>query len=761
MRDRQYTIEQKIEKNRIDALYQRSKTASLALFITCTIYVLLLTKRFPWQSLLNWYLVLLLVLGGRIFLTRLYEKDQEGSKPLSFWLNLFRFGIFVAGATVGSLSIFFLDRQSIPFVVMAIIVPYGITVGAVTWLIDFVSFFLYVITIMLPVVHQTAVATDHTGTSILTCVLILFFLRFSREYNDNYIDNTRLRYENKALLEDLEEEKNKIVNRLGRILNDSTTEIFVAEAESFRCLQVNQGAVDDLGYTKAEFENINLLDIFTGLDRPSFIKLLAPLYKGHTELIIHKGFNRRKDGTTFPIEASIQLSTTEEPPIIVANVQDITERTKWEQKLIYQANFDQLTGLLNRHYMQSYMYSVFNRAKRQRKKVALLFLDLDNFKNINDTLGHDTGDELLKQTANRISTELRKSDTASRTGGDEFTVLLESLEENTHAEVVANKLVNTLQQPFMIKEQEIYTTASVGISIYPDDGTSHDQLMQCADMAMYQAKEDGRNTYRFFSKEMRRSSEEQMQMSNHLRYAIDKDELSLLFQPKIDISRNKIVGAEALLRWHNQELGSVSPGIFVPLAENLGLINEIGSWVLQRACLDTMQWQPFLNDTFRMSVNVSPQQFRTGTLLDAVDIALRESGLPECQLELEITESLLVQDSHKPLSILNTLHDQGVVLALDDFGTGYSSLSYLRKFPLQVLKIDRSFIHDLDGDHNSKALVDAVIAMAHSLNLEIVAEGVENEQQLDYLRLREVKIIQGYLFSPPVPAEKFLALLQL
>ena len=281
---------------------------------------------------------------------------------------------------------------------------------------------------------------------------------------------------------------------------------------------------------------------------------------------------------------------------------------------------------------------------------------------------------------------------------------------------------------------------------------SQDELMQCADMAMYQAKDDGRNTYRFFSQEMRRTSEKQMLMSNYLRYAIAKNELSLVFQPKIDISRNQIVGAEALLRWHNYELGSISPNVFIPLAENIGLIDEIGTWVINRACEEAMRWQGFSSENVHVAVNVSPQQFRTGTLLEAVNSALALSGLPSNHLELEITESLLLQDSHKPLSILNTLHDQGVILTLDDFGTGYSSLSYLRRFPLQVLKIDRSFIHDLEVDQSSKALVDAIISMAHSLNLEIVAEGVENEQQLGYLRQRNVKIIQGFLFSPPVPS---------
>lgn len=762
MTNQQPSIEQRIEKDRIDNLYRRSKTASLTLLVIGTIYALLLSQKFNWKPLLAWYLVLIAVLFGRWLMARQYNKDDNKDKSLSFWLYLFRFGIFAAGACIGSLNIFFFSREPISYLLLAIIFPYGITAGAVTILLDLYSFFLYVVTLMAPVIYQTALSETHvdTGTGIFTCILVIFFLRFSREYCNNFYVTTKLRYENATLLNDLEEEKNKINNRLGRILNDSSTEIFVADAESLNCIQVNQGAIENLGYSKEEFTNITLLDIFEGFDQESFAKLLEPLHNGRWESVVHNGINRRKNGSTYPIEARLQLSTLDVPPIIVANVQDITERTEWEEKLIYQANFDQLTGLLNRHYMQSYMHSVFTRAKRNQKKVALLFMDIDNFKNINDTLGHATGDDVLKQTAGRISSLLRESDTPARTGGDEFTVLLENLEENTHAEVVARKLVNLFKEPFIIKGREIHTTVSVGISIYPDDGASLDQLMQCADMAMYQAKEDGRNNYRFFSKEMRKSSEEQMLIGNHLRYALAKDELSIYFQPKIDISIGKITGAEALLRWHNHELGEISPYVFIPLAENLGLIDEFGSWILEGACREAVRWQEVSNEKLQVSVNVSPQQFRTGSLIGAVEKALQLSGMPRNQLELEITESLLMQDSGKPLAILETLHKQGISLALDDFGTGYSSLSYLRRFPLQVLKIDRSFICDLENDQNSRALVDAIIAMAHSLDLKIIAEGVENVKQLDFLRQRGVKLIQGYIFSPPVPAEKFLSLLK-
>lgn len=762
MISRQLSIEEKIKKDRVDLLYERSKAASLTLLVISTVYILLLTQKFAWQPLLAWYLVLIVVLLGRFLLARNYAKAQNRTESLSFWLDMFRLGVLAAGLTIGSLNILFFSQEPLTYLLLAIILPYGITAGAVTILVDYFSFFIYATTMMTPIIYQTALVGDrlHTGSGILTFILILFFLKFSRKYNKSFTSSMRLRYENRNLVEDLKQEKNKLNNRLGRIFNDSSNEIFVVDAETLDCLQVNKGAVENLGYSLDEFVGIGLLEIFTDLDRRSLTALLAPLHNADQETVVYKGMNRRKDGSTYPVEARIQLSSQDVPPIIVIIAQDITERSEWEEKLIYQANFDQLTGLFNRHYMQSFMDLAFSRARRHRQKVALIFIDLDNFKNINDTLGHYSGDEVLKQAATRIRNLLRESDTPARTGGDEFTILLEELEENAHAEVVACKLVDMFKQPFIVREQEIFTTVSIGISIYPDDGESLNQLMQYADMAMYQVKADGRNNYRFFSGEMRHSSEEQMMITNHLRYALARDELSLSFQPKIDIIRGKIIGAEALLRWHNPELGDVSPNVFIPLAEKMGFIDEMGSWVLEAACRETIRWQEFSCEKLQVSVNVSPQQFRTGALLATVDRALALSGLPCELLELEITESLLLQDSDKPMTILKTLHDNGIRLAMDDFGTGYSSLSYLRRFPLQVLKIDRSFIRDLQKNESTKGLVEAIIAMAHSLKLEIVAEGVENEEQLNFLRRRDVNIIQGYLFSPPVPAEKFRAMLQ-
>ena len=338
----------------------------------------------------------------------------------------------------------------------------------------------------------------YINTGFLTCVLIVFFLKFSRQYDNTFMSSLRLRYENTALLEKLEQEKKKLSNRLIRILNDSSNEIFVVDADSLACLQVNRGAIENLGYSQEEFSSINLLDIFTGFDHASFCRQVGPLYDGSEEFILLQGKNRRKNGTTYPVEARLQLSTEDSPPIIVVTVQNITERHEWEKRLLYQANFDQLTGLRNRHAMQSCISQAFARAQRNSTKVVLLFIDLDNFKNINDSLGHNIGDIILQQTADRIRILLRESDIPARTGGDEFTILLEDVRETVQAEVVARKLIEKFQQPFLAGGREIYSTISIGVSIFPDDGVSPTELLKFADMAMYRAKEKGRNNFCFF-----------------------------------------------------------------------------------------------------------------------------------------------------------------------------------------------------------------------------------------------------------------------
>ena len=760
----QQGIEQKIDLERVDLLYGHTRSAIMTLAVVCTLYLCWISPHHSLQALGCWYAVFTVVIVCRWMLTKRYDQHIKRGFPISpvFWLRLFRISITATGFTIGSLNVFFYPSVSPTYQMFAIIFPIAILAGTATMLPDLFSFAVYLTTLMLPVIIQLVIVGDnlHFATAIAFIVLAFFFFKFSRNFVDNFFQSMRLRYENRALVEDLEFEKNRLNNRLGRILNDSSTEIYVVAADSLNCLQVNAGAVENLGYPESDFAKINLLDIFVGLDREKFDELVEPLYEGTVETVFCSGSNRRQDFSTYPVEARLQLSTVEDPPIIIVTIQDITERSRWEDRLVYQANYDQLTGLYNRHYMQSFMDSAFVRARRAKTKVGLIFMDLDNFKSINDSLGHAAGDEVLKQTADRIREILRESDTPSRTGGDEFTVLLEGLEETSHAEIIARKLVDIFIEPFVVNGREVFTSVSIGISVYPDDGETLDQLMQYADMAMYKTKDGGRNSYSFFSQEMCRISEEQVQITNQLRNALANGELSLAYQPKINLNNGLIVGAEALLRWHNPELGQVPPIKFIHLAENMGFIESIGRWVLEAACCEAKTWQELSSHPLQVAVNVSPQQFREGTLFETVSNALQKSGLPSHLLELEITENLLLQDSDRPINVLQCLHDKGVRLALDDFGTGYSSLSYLKQFPLQVLKIDRSFISDLNTNQSSRTLVKAIVAMAHSLNLEVVAEGIEEEAQLYFLRQLEVELIQGYYFSRPIPADEFRQLLQ-
>ena len=751
-------INTKILIERINQLYKRSNLAIISLLLAATTYFILLLPRYLFFSFPTaWYACILIILFIRFLHARKYTSMPEEKRSPVFWLQTYRLIVVITGIAFGSVNILFFPHDSLPYLMISILFPLGILVGAVAMLLDHPSFVIYAVTLMLPISYQMARLDNHEyqGTALIVLILMLFCIQMSKKYNDNFMASLRLSLENKALLQRLEKDKNKLNNRLGRLLNDSSNEIFIIDAESFLCLQVNRGVLENLGYNADELSSMSILEIFTNLDEDLLQKLIAPLNNGSKEFVMYQGENRRKDGSLYPVEARIQLSNEDTPPIIIITVQNVTERAEWKEKLIYQANFDLLTGLPNRNYIQSVISIAFTRAQRRHNKLAILFLDLDNFKSINDTLGHRIGDEVLKLTAERIRHLIRKSDVPARTGGDEFTILLEGLDDPQSAGIIAEKLVKAFQKPFVVEGRELVSTLSIGISIFPDDGDSLDPLMQYADMAMYQAKESGRNKYCFFSRNMRQDADRQMCIISQLRNALAKDELHLYYQPKIDIRNGAITGAEALLRWDSPELGSIPPEEFIHLAESMGFIENIGSWVLEEACKEAMYWQTELGKTLQVSVNVSPQQFRNGSVVQTVDQAISKSGLPHELLELEITESLLLQDSDQPYDILQRLAEKGVNLSLDDFGTGYSSLSYLKRFPLQVLKIDRSFIHDLQQDQHSRALVEAIIAMAQSMKLGIVAEGIENEEQIAILAAKKVGLMQGFFFSPPVAPKEF------
>lgn len=439
---------------------------------------------------------------------------------------------------------------------------------------------------------------------------------------------------------------------------------------------------------------------------------------------------------------------------------DITEGKLAESRIRYLATHDSLTGLPNRAAFSELLNFAIQTAQRQQRKLAVLFLDVDRFKLINDTLGHEAGDELLKAMARNLKECLRSSDVLARFGGDEFVALLPEADESDDVATVARKMLLVAAQPISMAGKEYRVTASIGISIYPIDAEDEQSLMKHADIAMYLAKEEGKNNFQFYSENVELQSSDHLAVESHLRQALEHGELYIHYQPKLDLRTGSIVGVEALLRWENPELGALSPALFIPLAEETGLILPIGKWVLETACAQNMAWQRQGLAPVCMAVNLSPRQFADERLLEDITCVLRETDMRPELLELEITESMVILDPERAKLLLTKIKDMGIRLAIDDFGTGYSSLAQLKRFPINTLKIDRSFIRDLPGDAEDRAITEAIIAMGKTLGLTVIAEGVETKEQESLLRDLACDQTQGYYFSKPIAADQVTELLR-
>lgn len=476
------------------------------------------------------------------------------------------------------------------------------------------------------------------------------------------------------------------------------------------------------------------------------------------------------------IEAlDIHLETrfvTRDKNTVLAIVRDITERKSAEEKIYNLAYYDELTELPNREFFSQSLERTIGIAKRDGEKFAVLFVDLDRFKRINDTLGHTIGDELLKDVAHRLAKCTRSTDSVAhldpaasgniklaRLGGDEFVIKLYGVDSEESVATVANRIIDSLTPPFTCAGHQFVVTPSIGIAIYPQDGKTGEELLMNADSAMYRAKNVGRNNFKFYSETMRTKSLHRLDLENLIRTAIDEEQFEVHFQPKVDAETFRLVGAEALLRWHHPTRGAVAPGDFVPIAEETGLIVPIGRYVLREACRQVKVWSTSPVGAVPVSVNISSHQFRDGGLVKDVHEAVVDAAIDTRFLELEITESVLLQDVEKTLVELKILKEAGVALSIDDFGTGYSSLSYLKRFPIDTIKIDRSFVKDLHQDADDAAICAAILAMSHQLGLNVVAEGVETREQLEFLRSHNCQHIQGYICSPALSAADFMALL--
>jgi diguanylate cyclase (GGDEF)-like protein len=439
---------------------------------------------------------------------------------------------------------------------------------------------------------------------------------------------------------------------------------------------------------------------------------------------------------------------------------DITERKLAEDTINFQAYHDLLTNLPNRALLRDRLSLAISQAKREDEMLAVMFLDLDRFKNINDSLGHVVGDELLQQVSTRLKSCVREGDTLARFGGDEFTLLLPKITRGKEdVSSIAEKINDVLKDPFVIDNNELYVSASIGISIYPRDGTNMDLLIKHADIAMYHVKDTGKNNYKFYSDDMTTPYFQNLSLETGIHKALDNDEFHLMYQPQINLKTGEIVGVEALLRWDHPEHGMITPAEFVPFAEETGMIVEIGHWVLRNACAELRRWRDAGLPEIRMSINMSARQLAEKAIVKHISNILKDYGIPGHCLEIEITENTIMSDMDSVIQKLKALSKKGVFIAIDDFGTGYSSLSYLHKLPIHTLKIDRAFIKEVNMQHSGNSIINTIVAMARGLNLNVIAEGVETQQQLEYLQEIECSEAQGFLFGKPLPADVITQLL--
>jgi diguanylate cyclase (GGDEF)-like protein/PAS domain S-box-containing protein len=534
--------------------------------------------------------------------------------------------------------------------------------------------------------------------------------------------------------------------------------VLITDAQE-RILAVNPAFTRITGYGAQEAIGQTPRLLSSGHQSPAFYEELwqALESRGYWEGELE---DRRKNGEIYPVWMSISAVRDSEGQVAqyISVFSDISERKEAERQIQYQASYDALTGLPNRHLFLDRVTHALHAAERERTAFGLLFIDLDRFKEVNDTLGHLYGDELLKQVSERLRQCVREADTISRFGGDEFVVLLEDVGGAENSAVVANKILKTVAQPLVVADREITVGASIGITHYPEDAGDAVTLLRNADMAMYRAKEAGRNNYQFYTDEMNRQVQTQVALARDLRQALGKPELFVVYQPIVQVDDRRLVGFEALLRWDHPQRGMVSPEQFIPLAEETGLIEGIGLWVLETACRQVAAWRA-AGYAWRVGVNLSRRQIDLGLSVERLAEIIDRGGAIPADLTLEITEGLMLDGSDDTLEWLRRAQALGVHLSVDDFGTGYSSLSYLKRYPMNTLKIDRSFIRDIETDPNDASLVEASLAMARSLGLDVVAEGVENEAQLAFLEQYGCEYVQGWLFGKPMEPDQIDAFL--
>ncbi|MET0119925.1 MAG: EAL domain-containing protein [Candidatus Thiodiazotropha sp. 6PLUC9] len=786
------------EQTRI--LYQQAPISNITVYSVSILFYFILKPHIESSIVDIWVAALFVTASFRLALWFIRKRNPQ-KFTIEQWQRSYLIGCLLVGVAWSLIVPYIALAENLTVAIGLCMLLFGIVASAVVALSVYVQAFIAYVYPQLLTLIVTLFAYGSQGYNALafaTLVYLVMTTLFTRNVNRNVLENIRLQVQNSQLIEDLGdevksrekvirartlelEEKNSSLRK--EIVERKSAESALRKSEERFELAMrgsNDGVYDwnlltneiyfsprwkrMLGYADFELENAfsTWEKLIEEKDRLRSWEMLNDYINGKRDNFHIEFKMRHKDGHWVDILSRAFLVRDADGKAIrtVGTHVDITEKKRQEARILRQAHYDGLTGLPNRFLAMDRLAQLLKEASRDNCKVAILFLDLDGFKRVNDSLGHETGDRLLIQAAGRLQSAVRDGDSICRLGGDEFVVLLRNLSELSDLRTIASGLISQFRQPFKLDDRELVVTTSIGIALYPNDGLTPTELLRNADTAMYHSKEQGRNVFNFFTTEMNLNISRSLEVEEQLHGAQERHEFSVFYQPVIDLKNNRIVAAEALLRSWAPVLGKVSPDEFIPIAEQTGVILGIGRYVLQQAVANAVDWREMLGHDFKIAINLSPRQFRDAMLVDYVKDLLRERGLKADSLVLEITEGVLMSGQRDIDEAVARLHKANIHLAMDDFGTGYSSLSYLRKYPFDVLKVDWSFVNDLTDDPADCELVNASIMMAHGMGLEVVAEGVETEGQLSLLRDMQCEYAQGYLFSKPINEDEFTNLLR-
>ena len=770
----------KIESELVHLVYSQAGAGTVASLVLATIVTMVLHGVIPHNVLISWYVIMLGIGAIRYLLVKIYLALNPPPEQSAFWIKLLVITIAAAGLTWSCAGTILIPPDGVyqTFITCTLA---GMSGSAIPFFAGSRAVCAaYIVTMLTPFIIWLLIQSDLPHEILgLFVTIYLFLLIFSSFRTHRAIYNAiKLKFENDELVKHLsaaQADMGIINQELQTEINErkSAEKLLRDSEEQYRlvtdALPVLISYID-MGF-KYRFNN-KAHELWFGKPLDEIIGKSIRSIIGHTSYTIFmEHFEKLQDKLQINYETVMQFRDEEERYVsvtLIAHIKDnvmqglfslISDMTP---RINYLATHDALTDLPNRSLFNARFSQALKRAHRHSHQVALLFLDLDHFKNINDTLGHDVGDHLLIKVVERIKDCLREPDTLARLGGDEFTVILEDI--TTDAIIsIAEKICQAFTHPFLLEGRDVFITTSIGISLYPEDGKEMKVLLKNADMAIYRAKERGRNTFEFYTHELNEKILKKLEIETNLRVAIDNQEFLLYYQPIIDINRNKLCGLEALIRWNHPTKGLILPNDFIPVAEEVGLIVPMGEWVLRSACLQSLIWHKEglgLSDPIRTSVNLSARQFKEKKLAEMITIILQETGLQGEYITLELTESLIMQDIEYSTRVIKQIKALGIAISIDDFGTGYSSLNYLRRFPIDILKIDRSFIIDVTNNVEDASIVRAIIALAHSLKMKVVAEGVETAEQYNFLKEHECDEIQGYLISKPLPVPEISTFLE-